>query len=115
MQPKQGIVTIFSSFLQFEADQFSDWRVDLKLRRSMENALLQVSQNPSENFWVVYWYKIWQTQASILTAAHISAYLQEVCYWVSRKIATNFTGSLSVADLFQIAIALHRSQRLQPQ
>ncbi|OYE01195.1 sigma-70 family RNA polymerase sigma factor [Nostoc sp. 'Peltigera membranacea cyanobiont' 232] len=104
MQPRQGIVTIFSSFLQFEADQFSDWRVDLKLRRSMENALLQVSQNPSENFWVVYWYKIWQTQASILAAAHISAYLQEVCYWVSRKIATNFTGSLSVADLFQIAI-----------
>lgn len=117
MQPRQGIITIFSSFLQFEADQFQSWAIDPKLRRSMENALLQGKQNESENFWVVYWHKIWQTQASILAAAHIAAYLQEVCYWVSRKIATNFAGSLSVADMFQIAIAhVHKIlKRFNPQ
>lgn len=41
---------------------------------------------------------------SDLALGHLTAYLQEPCYWVSRKIAANTAGQ-SVADLFQTAIA----------
>jgi RNA polymerase sigma factor (sigma-70 family) len=55
---------------------------------------------------------VWQTQAppaNQLAAAHITAYLQEVCYWVAQRITTNFASQQSVADLFQTAMAkIHR-------
>ncbi|MBW4565775.1 MAG: sigma-70 family RNA polymerase sigma factor [Mojavia pulchra JT2-VF2] len=105
MQPRQGIIEIFSTFVQFDADEFNTWVSDAKLRRSIKNCLEQSPSQKSEDFWVLYWYKIWQIQSSHLAAAHISAYLQEVCYWVARKMALNFKNQSSVADFFQIAIS----------
>jgi RNA polymerase sigma factor (sigma-70 family) len=105
MQPRQGIVEIFSTFVQFDLDQFSGWAIDPKLRRSMQKCLEWYAHQESENFWALYWHKVWHTQSSPLAAAHISAYLQEVCYWVARKFTHNFPTQSSVADCFQIAIA----------
>jgi RNA polymerase sigma factor (sigma-70 family) len=104
MQPRQGIVEIFSTFVQLEADHFSGWATDAKLRRSMK-VCLKSSTGKSDSFWVIYWYKVWQTQSSAVALAHISAYLQEVCYWVARKFTLKFPTQLSLADYFQIAIA----------
>ena len=76
----------------------------------MENCLKQSSQESlepgnSERFWALYWHKAWQAQTDDLAIAHISAYLQEVCYWVSRKMSLNLSAKQSPADLFQTAIA----------
>jgi RNA polymerase sigma factor (sigma-70 family) len=105
MRTRQGLLEIFSTFLQFKADDFSNWVADPTLRRSMQTRLNQFSQEASEVFWAAYWYRVWQTQASQLAAAHITAYLQEVCYWTARKLALKITGRHSIADFFQIAIA----------
>ncbi|MDF5734552.1 MULTISPECIES: sigma-70 family RNA polymerase sigma factor [unclassified Nostoc] len=105
MQPRQGIVEIFSTFVQFEADQFSGWATDAKLRRSMKVCLEGSSTKKSDAFWALYWYRVWQTQSSAVALAHISAYLQEVCYWSARKFTLNFSTQSSVADCFQMAIA----------
>ncbi|AUS99528.1 group 3/4 sigma-70 RNA polymerase sigma factor [Nostoc sp. CENA543] len=105
MQPRQGIIETFSTFVQFDADRFSVWVTDSKLQRSIKNCLQQYPQQTSDHFWVLYWYKIWQIEASPLAVGHISAYLQEVCYWVARKIALNFSSQFSIADCFQIAIS----------
>ncbi|MBE9103579.1 sigma-70 family RNA polymerase sigma factor [Nostoc cf. edaphicum LEGE 07299] len=104
MQPRQGIVEIFSTFVQFDLDQFSGWATDAKLRRSMK-VCLESSTEKSDTFWALYWYRVWQTQSSTVALAHISAYLQEVCYWTARKFALNFPTQSSVADCFQMTIA----------
>jgi RNA polymerase sigma factor (sigma-70 family) len=104
MRIRQGLLEIFSMFLQFKADDFSDWVTDAKLRRSMQTCLDQVSQEESEIFWVLYWHQTWQTQASSPAAAHLTAYLQEVCYWTARKLALRLPGNHSIADFFQTAI-----------
>ncbi|HEY9619329.1 MAG TPA: sigma-70 family RNA polymerase sigma factor [Crinalium sp.] len=105
MRTRQGLLEIFSTFLQFEADDFSDWVIDPKLQRSMQTCLNQFPQEASELFWALYWHRVWQAQANTLAAAHITAYLQEVCYWTARKLAIKLTGNHSIADFFQTAIA----------
>ncbi len=107
MLPRQGIVEIFSTFIQFDLDRFSKWATDPKLRRSMNNRLDQSSeQDTSENFWVIYWHKNWQAQPEGLGKEHLSAYLQEVCYWSAQKTISGFaTSQYTVSDCFQAAIA----------
>ncbi|MEC4816312.1 MAG: sigma-70 family RNA polymerase sigma factor [Scytonema sp. PMC 1069.18] len=101
---RQNLIQIFSTFIQFEGDVFSHWVSDPKLRRSMQNSIKQ-SPEDSEAFWAIYWHRIWQIQTSPLAAAHIAAYLQEVCYWVAKKMKMNVQGQHSVTDFFQTAIA----------
>ncbi|MBE9199439.1 MULTISPECIES: sigma-70 family RNA polymerase sigma factor [unclassified Nodularia (in: cyanobacteria)] len=105
MQPRQSITEIFSTFVQLDADRFNVWATDSKLQRSIKRCLEQYPQQQSDNFWVLYWYKIWQIESNPIAVGHISAYLQEVCYWVSRKIAVNFISQFSIADCFQMAIS----------
>jgi RNA polymerase sigma factor (sigma-70 family) len=110
MQTRQGIIEIFSSFLQFDADQFSGWVTDARLRRSIKICCEQSTNSEkkleTDKFWAIYWHKVWQTEANSIAAAHLSAYLQEVCYWVAKKMALNFnTSQYSVSDCFQIAIS----------
>jgi RNA polymerase sigma factor (sigma-70 family) len=106
MQTRLGIIEIFSTFVQFHGDSFSGWMTDSALRRSIKYRMEHSSQKESDkdSFWALYWYKVWQNQGSPVAAAHISAYLQEVCYWVAKKIAMNFSSQSSVADCFQMAI-----------
>jgi RNA polymerase sigma factor (sigma-70 family) len=111
MRPRQSIIEIFSTFVQFEAEQFSRWVTDLRLRRSMEKCFAQGSPtDKSENFWGLYWYKVWQSQpdpiAETRSRSHLTAYLQEACYWAAQKAMSNFPKTqYTVSDCFQIAIA----------
>ncbi|WP_445632971.1 Group 3/4 sigma-70 RNA polymerase sigma factor [Nostoc sp. DSM 114161] len=105
MYSRQHIIEIFSTFVLFKGDNFDRWVTDSKLRRSMQNCLKQSSLQESETFWAIYWHRIWQTQASPIAVAHITAYLQEVCYWVARKMKMNVLSQHSIADFFQTAIA----------
>jgi RNA polymerase sigma factor (sigma-70 family) len=105
MQSRQGIIELFSTFLQFKDDRAQCWVMDSRLQRSMQNCLAKISPSKAEGFWVLYWHKLWQTQTQSLATAHLTAYLQEACYWVTKKIILHFAKQQSEADLFQTAIA----------
>lgn len=115
MRPRQSLTEIFSTFLQFDADRFGGWATEPKLRRSMQRCLTRLEESEpetsavtvrTENFWVLYWYKIWQTQPVGLAREHLSAYLQEVCYWSAQKATASFASvQNSLSDCFQMAIA----------
>jgi RNA polymerase sigma factor (sigma-70 family) len=72
----------------------------------MQNCLTQVPEgNGSEHFWAIYWHKQWQTESNT-ALGHLSAYLQETCYWSTYRVATQLEGSqYGFADCFQVAIA----------
>lgn len=110
MRSRQSILEIFSTFLQFESDSATQWISDARLRRNMQKCIDQPnSQDLSEMVWSLYWHKLWQADQSPVAVAHLSAYLQEVCYWSARKLALNQGNSQSLADFFQIAIVkIHR-------
>lgn len=109
MRSRQDIIELFSTFLHFEDERCRGWVVDAKLQRSMEKALARISSSQAEAFWALYWHKVWQTQPRSLAAGHLTAYLQETCYWATKKIMQHFAKQQSEADLFQTAIAqIHR-------
>ena len=106
MLPRQDIVQTFSTFIQFDYDRFNSWATDSRLRRNMMQCVAKISQENSENFWALYWHKIWQEQPQGLAKNHLAAYLQEVCFWSAHKTISGFNSSqYGVADCFQVAIA----------
>lgn len=105
MQRRQRTLEAFSTFIKFDIDKFNGWITDAKLRRSMNSCLEKSQSKDSYSFWALYWYKVWEDNPTSLAYAHLSAYLQEACYWAARKFALNFSGHSSLSDYFQIAIA----------
>ncbi|ELS04889.1 RNA polymerase sigma factor, sigma-70 family [Xenococcus sp. PCC 7305] len=107
MRARQNIVEIFSSFIQFDFDRFSNWVSDPRLLRSMNRCLaIEDQASHSENFWAIYWHKKWCKEPSGIARDHLIAYLQEACFWSSRKTVSNFQSTqYSLPDAFQIAIA----------
>jgi hypothetical protein len=104
MRLRQTTLEIFATFLRFEDDAVSGWVVDGRLRRSIQGCLERAGTDPSPGFWALYWHRIWQAESSSIASNHLSAYLQEVCYWAAQKLAINLSGGQSIADFFQIAI-----------
>ena len=107
MRPRQTLIEYFSTFLQFDADHFQNWVIEPQLRRSIRNCFDQHPQKDlSENFWALYWHKVWQVQPDGLARSHLAAYVQEVCYWVAQKTTESFAMTqYGLADCFQMAIA----------
>ncbi len=107
MIPRQDIVCIFATFIEFESDRFSNWIVDPRLHRSMSKCLNETAPKEiSEHFWAIYWHKKWQKHPQGIARDHLLAYLQEVCFWSTQKTLAGFTSTqYTIADGFQIAIA----------
>jgi RNA polymerase sigma factor (sigma-70 family) len=107
MHPRQSIILIFSTFVQFNGDRFHSWATDSKLRRSIQSCVNKMPQETSENFWVLYWYNhIPEKRVDKLAKEHLIAYLQEVCYWTSQKTSASFSSTqYKLSDCFQMAIA----------
>ena len=107
MRSRQDIVEIFSTFIQFDFDRFSNWVSDPRLRRSINKCLTKEDlKTHSENFWAIYWHKKWRKEPSGIAREHLIAYLQEACFWSTRKTISSFKSTqYSLADGFQIAIA----------
>ncbi|MGC9523948.1 MAG: sigma-70 family RNA polymerase sigma factor [Limnospira sp.] len=110
MRPRHSIIEIFSTFVNFADDRFSNWVSDPGLHRSMESSLKQTPESShSEDFWALHWHNRWKQESkpSPRVEGHLLAYLQETCYWVARKTAqAGFVGAqVGLADLFQMAIA----------
>ena len=106
MRSRQGITELFTTFLQFDADRAIGWASDGRLRRNISNRQQKLSKpEDSEDFWVSYWYNEWLSQTQNLASGHLSAYLQEVCYWAAHKTATHFsTGQYALSDYFQAIV-----------
>jgi RNA polymerase sigma factor (sigma-70 family) len=104
MRSRQGITELFTTFLEFDADKVIGWAVDAKLRRNILNYQARLSSpEMSENYWVTFWYKAWQSQTERLASGHLSAYLQEVCYWAANKTVSNFASAqYTLSDCFQM-------------
>lgn len=110
MKPRQYTIEIFSTFIQLADDLFDRWITDSLLQRSMQRSLKQVGEvdnaDSSEYFWVLYWHRLWKTNPESLANGHLSAYLQESCYWVAQRVVTQLTSmQYKFSDCFQIAIA----------
>jgi RNA polymerase sigma factor (sigma-70 family) len=110
MKPRQRIIDLFSTFIQLADDLFERWVTDSQLQRSIQQAVAQIPEispaESSEHFWVLYWYRLWKTNPESLAIGHLSAYLQEACYWVGQRVALQLTSmQYKLSDCFQIAIA----------
>ncbi|HBB35990.1 MAG TPA: group 3/4 sigma-70 RNA polymerase sigma factor [Cyanobacteria bacterium UBA8803] len=108
MKPRQRIVELFSTFIQFADDLFERWVIDSLLQRSIQRTQQSVelgTAESAEHFWVLYWYRLWQTNPESLAMGHLSAYLQEACYWVAKRVTLQLTSmQYQLSDCFQIAI-----------
>ncbi|MBD2386254.1 sigma-70 family RNA polymerase sigma factor [Cylindrospermum sp. FACHB-282] len=107
MHPRKNIIEIFSTFMQFAGDRFSNWATESRLRRSIQSCITRTPQETSEYFWVLYWYKFSQVrETQSLAQEHLTAYLQETCYWASQKTVLGLASTqYQISDCFQIAIA----------
>ncbi|PSB17047.1 group 3/4 sigma-70 RNA polymerase sigma factor [Phormidesmis priestleyi ULC007] len=106
MHARHSITDLFSTFLQFESNVATCWSVDAKLQRSIKQ---QIQNRPEAEpaFWERFWHQCAQAEAEeprSLAIGHLSAYLQEACYWSVQKVIQSQRAS-QIADFFQIAIA----------
>ncbi len=120
MRSRSSTLETFSTFLQFEDDLPRTWTIDGRLQRSMQRALQQIeSQDPTlrtpknDRFWALYWHKKWNVQDNTqnpnlprnLAFEHLSAYLQETCFWCVNRMRSQFSNTqYTLSDCFQIAI-----------
>jgi RNA polymerase sigma factor (sigma-70 family) len=107
MRYRQDITELFSTFAHLDAGRFHKWLTDPYLYRSIKKCLNETPEaSNAKNFWAIYWHKHWQNQSHILAKRHLSAYLQEQCYWAAHKTVAKFTiNQYSLADYFQLANA----------
>lgn len=55
-----------------------------------------------DRVWAIYWHQQWLTHR--LAQSHLTAYLQEPCFWVARELTQRLSNSqYTLADYFQIA------------
>jgi RNA polymerase sigma factor (sigma-70 family) len=113
MRQRQEITELFSTFLQFEAERVSGWATDARLRRNTEIYLKTTPQDKiSETAIAIHWHQNWQQEQSApgskasTALGHLSAYLQESCYWSTYNVIRQMPGIRhSLPDCFQVAIA----------
>ena len=125
MQPRRTVTELFSTFVGFEGDRFQRWLTEPALRRNLrrhcgedsadsaiDHAAVEVTQadRTTQEFWVLTWHRLWEasveSQGQRLAQGHLTAYLQETCYWTAQHTARQLQGvQYGVADCFQLAIA----------
>ena len=108
MRPRHSLIQLFSTFLEFDCDRSQGWASDPRLRRSMERTLAHAGA-AEDSYWALYWHRVWQAEVAPtvgMARGHLTAYIQEPCYWVAQKTASSFSSlHYSSADLFQMAMA----------
>jgi RNA polymerase sigma factor (sigma-70 family) len=117
MSPRQALTDIFSTFLQLEAGGVRGWVTDSRLRRHIQNRLAQPqAARWDADGWALHWHHDWHHPLEADVAvdggaprraqAHLTAYLQEACYWAAQNALPRVVSlRYSLADCFQLAIA----------
>lgn len=125
MQPRRTVTAMFSTFVGFEGDCFQRWLTEPALRRNLrrhnieelddsavDDSSMKATQaaRPTYEFWVLHWHRLWGSNPALaaqrLALGHLTAFLQETCYWTAQRTARQLQGvQYGVADCFQLAIA----------
>jgi RNA polymerase sigma factor (sigma-70 family) len=75
----------------------------------MQTKIAEVADaKASEQFWATYWHQRWceEQSSNANPLGHLSAYLQETCYWSAYKTSSAIAEArYRTSDYFQIAIA----------
>jgi hypothetical protein len=103
MRPRDRLIDLFSTFARLEDDRFRQWIGDPRLQRSMERQLTNAVPTTSadERLWGVYWHQ--QHTNHPLAQSHLTAYLQEPCFWVAQEMSHRLqTSQYTLADYFQL-------------
>jgi RNA polymerase sigma factor (sigma-70 family) len=104
MRPRKTLLDQFSSFLQFQGDRSSGWLTDPRLAKGMSLALAQDSAACEAD-----WVRLWHGLRTPRAIDHLTAFLQEPCYWGSVKVSRQVgaaSGLFGLSDLFQSAIGI---------
>ncbi len=103
MRPRDRLIDQFSTFALLEQDRFGRWIGDPRLERSMQQQLANTSHPTTDDrIWAICWYQ--QLTVHSLAQLHLTAYLQEVCYWIAIEMTRRFKSSqYTPADYFQLA------------
>jgi RNA polymerase sigma factor (sigma-70 family) len=103
MQPRDRLIDLFSTFALLEDDRFRRWIDDPRLQRSMQRQLTNPVKSPTEEReWAIYWHLAYPKHP--LAQSHLTAYLQEVCFWTAQEMTRRLQSTqYTLADYFQIA------------
>jgi RNA polymerase sigma factor (sigma-70 family) len=101
MRPRDQLIELFSTFALLEDDRFCRWIDDPRLQRSMQRQLTAAPE-PQADHLAIYWHR--QHTKHPLAPSHLTAYLQEVCFWVAKEMIQRLQSpQYTLADYFQIA------------
>lgn len=108
MCQRQTLIDKFSTFAIVEERNgflvVSRWVYEPALKRSMQR-MVELDSEANENFWALHWLK--EALPLPLYRAgkwHLSAYLEETCYWTALQICQQFADKgYNPADCFQMA------------
>ena len=101
MRPRDRLVELFSTFALLEDDRFCHWIDDPRLQRSMERQLAHTPEQQADRL-AIHWHR--QHTKHPLAPAHLTAYLQEVCFWIAKEMTQRLQSpQYTLADYFQIA------------
>lgn len=107
MKKRENLVEKFSTFLNFincNDSSIAVWETNPKLVTNMKQ-LCDLDPSAKEEFWAQYWLKeALQENQNELALGHLSAYLEETCYWIALTKAQQLANSdFSWMDCFQLA------------
>lgn len=116
MLKRSTITEQFSTFIELADNRFSRWIPDARLSRSMAAALAHFHEQGEHTVedlsqvWTAYWYKLWcdtrdQNNPSAIPYGHLTAFVQEACYWAAHETARFSSTQYDLVDYFQHAIA----------
>jgi RNA polymerase sigma factor (sigma-70 family) len=101
MRPRDRLIELFSTFALLEDDRFCRWIDDPRLQRSMQRQLTAAPEQQADHL-AIYWHR--QYAKHPLAPSHLTAYLQEVCFWVAKEMIQRLQSpQYTLADYFQIA------------
>ncbi len=113
MKKRENIVENFSTFLKFingSSSLICTWETNRQLANNMQR-LCDLDPEAKENFWAQHWLKeVLKENPEPLANLHLSAYLEESCYWAAIKAEKIAKSDFTWMDCFQIA----RTSATQP-
>jgi RNA polymerase sigma factor (sigma-70 family) len=109
MRKRQNLVEKYSTFLKFinrNGRLLTNWEPQPKLEIHMKR-MVELDPEAKEDFWTQYWLKeSLKPNSDQLAKGHLSAYLEETCYWTAITTAQKLGAKdFTWMDCLQIARA----------
>lgn len=106
LKPRKEVIEQFSEFLDLKENSSSyitiPWRRILPLKNNMQRHMKSCSANGT-SYWLKYWWQEACFSNSTCAKYHLSASLEEACYWVTKRIHKQLCPQdKSLFDYFQI-------------